>query len=132
HNRPATALSPRADLYDLLVGLSGLVRAHVRTTAAEAGLTPLQSRALRLLDVDNPVPMNELATLLRCDPSYVTGIVDRLEELGWVERRPSASDRRVKTLALTPLGLAHQAELGAKLRALPPAIAALSRTDPPD
>ena len=39
-----------------------------------------------------------------CDNSNVTGIVDRLEALGLVERRPAERDRRVKAVALTERG----------------------------
>ena len=41
--------------------------------------------------------MSALAGLLMCDNSNVTGIVDRLEALGLVERRPAEHDRRVKS-----------------------------------
>ena len=37
----------------------------------------------------------------QCDNSNVTGIADRLEAAGLVERRPAEHDRRVKTLVLT-------------------------------
>ncbi len=48
--------------------------------------------------------MRALANTLSCDASNVTGLVDRLEERGLVVRRPSAQDRRVKELQLTPAG----------------------------
>ena len=48
--------------------------------------------------------MSSLAGMLFCDASNVTGIVDRLEARGLIERRPAAQDRRVKLLALTPAG----------------------------
>ena len=56
------------------------------------------------LDTDVPLPMHELATRLRCDNSNVTGIVDRLEQRGLVERRPFDQDRRVKHIVLTAHG----------------------------
>ena len=40
-----------------------------------------------------------------CDNSNVTGIVDRLEAPGLVERRPAEHDRRVKTVAMTEKGV---------------------------
>src|SRR6266516_3771092 len=46
-----------------------------------------------------------LAEALACDASNVTGLIDRLESRGLVRRRPSADDRRVKSLELTPAGV---------------------------
>ena len=48
--------------------------------------------------------MSSLAGKLFCDDSNVTGIVDRLEARGLIERRPAEHDRRVKLLGLTPEG----------------------------
>lgn len=48
--------------------------------------------------------MGELAGVLHCDASYVTGITDRLEEQGLVERQVYANDRRIKRLVLTSKG----------------------------
>ncbi len=48
--------------------------------------------------------MNELAALLGCDNSNVTGLIDRLEGRGLVARQPSSEDRRVKHVVLTPAG----------------------------
>lgn len=50
------------------------------------------------------MPMRELAGRISCDPSQVTGIADRLEDLGLVERRPNPQDRRVKLLVVTDAG----------------------------
>jgi DNA-binding MarR family transcriptional regulator len=51
-----------------------------------------------------PVPMRDLACELRCDASNVTGIIDRLEQRGLVERRAAPTDRRVKSLVVTERG----------------------------
>ena len=48
--------------------------------------------------------MGALAEEWRCDASWVTGIVDGLEDRGYVQRQPHATDRRVKVVILTPLG----------------------------
>ena len=48
--------------------------------------------------------MSGLAELLFCDASNVTGIADRLEARGLIERRSAGGDRRVKVLALTSAG----------------------------
>jgi DNA-binding MarR family transcriptional regulator len=54
--------------------------------------------------------MRGLAQHLECDASNVTGLADRLEELGVVERVPGA-DRRVKLLRLTRRGATVRADL---------------------
>lgn len=67
-------------------------------------LSPAQWHVLHVIQPDEPLPMGRLAGTLGCDASNVTGLVDRLEARGLVERRPSAADRRVKALHLTPAG----------------------------
>ncbi|GGU45932.1 MarR family winged helix-turn-helix transcriptional regulator [Streptomyces coeruleorubidus] len=71
--------------------------------AAEHALTGAQARLLSLLCLE-PLPMRRLAQRLKCEPSNVTGIVDRLEARGLVERLPDPTDRRVKVAAATSEG----------------------------
>ncbi|MGW1780332.1 MarR family winged helix-turn-helix transcriptional regulator [Streptomyces sp. NPDC002143] len=71
--------------------------------AADHALTGAQARLLSLLSLE-PLPMRKLAKKLKCEPSNVTGIVDRLESRGLVERRPDPADRRVKLAAATDEG----------------------------
>lgn len=71
--------------------------------AAEHSLTGAQARVLGLLSIQ-PMPMRRIAQKLKCEPSNVTGIVDRLESRGLVERRPDPADRRVKLAAPTEQG----------------------------
>jgi DNA-binding MarR family transcriptional regulator len=89
----------------------------------ELGLSPMQAHALRFLE--RPVPMSELAETLWCDASNVTGIVDRLESRGLVERRASSGDRRVKLLCLTDEGEALRARVVERMEQPPPELAAL-------
>ena len=82
-----------------------LFRQHRRRfliAAAELDLHPAQAGAL--LQLDSPLPMTELAALLACDNSNVTGLIDRLEARGLVARQPSSQDRRVKHVVLTAAG----------------------------
>jgi DNA-binding MarR family transcriptional regulator len=81
----------------------------------EMGLTPGHMKALAILDPLEPKPMRAMADALACDASMVTWLVDRLEERGLVERRTSPTDRRVKTLVLTPLGIRTRERLAEAL-----------------
>jgi DNA-binding MarR family transcriptional regulator len=75
------------------------------TVALELDLSPKQLGMLAQLDPeDDGIPMGEVAHSLYCDASYVTDMVDRLEERGLIERRADPEDRRVRRLALTPAG----------------------------
>ncbi|HEX9994963.1 MAG TPA: MarR family transcriptional regulator [Acidimicrobiales bacterium] len=72
-----------------------------------AGLPhPGALKALMHLDEDRAPAMRWLAEQLRCDASYVTSLVDHLEDLELVERQVSPTDRRVKLVHLTPAGRA--------------------------
>ncbi|MFD9046377.1 MarR family winged helix-turn-helix transcriptional regulator [Streptomyces zaomyceticus] len=71
--------------------------------AAQHALTGAQARVLGLLSLE-PLPMRHIAQKLKCEPSNITGIVDRLEARGLVERRPDPADRRVKLAAPTEAG----------------------------
>jgi DNA-binding MarR family transcriptional regulator len=48
--------------------------------------------------------MRDLAAHFCVDASYITALVDDLEQAGLAERRPHGTDRRVKTVALTEKG----------------------------
>ncbi len=120
---------PAAEAWAQLVAMVFSQREHVMDAAAAEELTPGHAIALVNLDPDAPRPMGELATIIRCDASYLTGVVDRLEELGLVERQPSAEDRRVKVLVVTDKGRIAHARLKAAWLDPPPAILALSDSD---
>ena len=79
------------------------------------GLTPGHMKLMMQLEAGEGRPMGSLAQTFQCDASTMTWLVDRLEERGLVERRMLPSDRRVKTVALTPVGVKTKAELMEKL-----------------
>lgn len=105
------------------------VHAHFGTAVAELDLAPVQAKALHELNVEPPISMRELAERLKSDPSNVTGLIDRLEARGLVERRPDPNDRRIKGLALTAAGARLRERLLARLYSAPPAVAALPESD---
>src|SRR5947199_7514089 len=104
-------------------------RGRVGASLVELGLTFSQAHALRLLDPERPLPMSSLAERLFCDASNVTGIADRLEARGLVERRSAEGDRRVKALTLTGDGAELRDQVLQIMNEPPAAIAALSVAD---
>jgi DNA-binding MarR family transcriptional regulator len=73
--------------------------------------------------------MSALAGVLSCDASNVTGIVDRLEGRGLVERRGAEGDRRVKALATTRAGAALRRRLLERIARPPSVFDALPDSD---
>ena len=121
---------PASEAWGLLFELWSTHRPRLPQIAAEFDLAPRQAQLLlRMTERDGPLPMSRLACALRCDPSNVTGIVDRLEERGLIERHPDPSDRRVKMLALTPEGERVRERVRARLMEPPAEIASLSKGD---
>lgn len=79
--------------------------------AESNGITLMQALTLCLLEPDQPTPMSALSTFLTCDPSSVSGIVDRLVVKGFIVRKEGDQDRRVKNVTLTEKGLELRLEL---------------------
>jgi DNA-binding MarR family transcriptional regulator len=122
--KPATP--PASGAWPLLARLFFAQRASLPPLAAELQLSPAQCHVLHLIEPERPIPMGQLAETLACDASNVTGLVDRLESRGLVRRRPSAGDRRVKVLVLTPTGSRLRALLLDRMTAAPAALKRLS------
>jgi DNA-binding MarR family transcriptional regulator len=83
--------------------LAFLVHGLLEHRAAEQGLSVIQARLLGVLRDRTPT-MNELARLLGLDKSSVTGLVNRAERRGLVQRVPSSTDRRAILVVLTDAG----------------------------
>ncbi|KOV68145.1 MarR family transcriptional regulator [Streptomyces sp. AS58] len=91
------------EVVDLIGSVVALYHEEFEEAAGEHRLTGAQAKLLSLLSLE-PLPMRKLAHKLKCEPSNVTGIVDRLESRGLAERRPDPGDRRVKLAAATDEG----------------------------
>lgn len=112
-------------LYDLVM----TERARLPQIAAEFDVSPAQVHALRVLEPGTEVPMGRLARALGCDASNVTGIVDRLERRGLVERRARKQDRRVRVLVITGRGARLRERIMVRIAEPPAPIARLSEDD---
>jgi DNA-binding MarR family transcriptional regulator len=116
---------PAVEAWGLLWRLMQANKPRFMALAQELGLAPMQLHALRLIEPGVEVPMSSLAGKLFCDASNVTGIVDRLEARGLIERRPAEHDRRVKLLVLTSAGDRVRRIAESQMTEPPPEIAAL-------
>lgn len=93
----------KAQLMELLAHSVSTHYADFTVAAADTGLTSSQAKTLTVLR-RAPASMRSLANTLACDASNMTGIIDRLEKRDLVRREVSATDRRVKNVALTEVG----------------------------
>ena len=71
---------------------------------AAHGLTVAQFDVLATLGVRDGITQQELSELMLVTKGNVTGLIDRTEAVGWVERRPDPQDRRANRLFLTDRG----------------------------
>ena len=98
-----------SDLTFSLMEVHRQMRVILAAVARDAGVTAQQIELLCILERGQPTP-GELATLLGCDKTNITGMVARLAQRGLVDRRPDTRDRRIIHLQLTDQGrhFSHQ------------------------
>ena len=96
--------------FDLVMRQTG----WFRSASADCGLSPFQAKTLLHMDAKRPSTMSEVAQTAACEPSNLTGIIDKLEARGLVRRRPTTDDRRIKMVSLTPEGAALRGRLVAR------------------
>ena len=116
-----------ADAWRLMLECSMAQFGQASEILHRIGLTPGHMKLLMHLEEGEGRAMGSLAQSFRCDASTMTWLVDRLEERGLVERRLLPSDRRVKAVALTPLGVKTKTELSHRLYQPPEALLTLDR-----
>jgi DNA-binding MarR family transcriptional regulator len=82
------------------------LRNYLKQALAKEGIkiTPAQAGILALLLEKDGRTMTELSQALSIDNSTITGLVDRLENTGFLQRRPTAEDRRISMIYITPEG----------------------------
>ena len=94
----------------LLSHVSQLSRACMDGRVSCYGVTPVQAHVLLYLNCKGgQAPQNELTGLRHVKPSTMNGVLDRLEEKGFVRRSVSGSDARSRLITLTEKGAEQQA-----------------------
>jgi DNA-binding MarR family transcriptional regulator len=91
------------DLIDALVRTSFATMAVLNRIAAEHDLSLTQLRVLAILR-DRRVKMSELADYLGLDKSTISGLVDRAEKRGLLQRAPNPLDGRSIDVFLSAAG----------------------------
>jgi DNA-binding MarR family transcriptional regulator len=99
-----------------LIQLSRLVQAAFARVADRHDLTPMQARLLCVL-AESPRGMAELAREFGVEKAALTGLVDRAERRGLVERRAVPGDRRAVRVTLTRAGQRTGGEFHAEVTA---------------
>ena len=84
--------------------MNGEMQSRMRDACEAIGGPPSLVKTLFHLQPGEPAAMRDLADHFGCDASYVTELVDGLEEQGMARREPHTTDRRVKTVVLTDRG----------------------------
>jgi DNA-binding MarR family transcriptional regulator len=120
------AAASQQELVDALVMTSFTTMAVLNRIAAEHDLSLTQLRVLAILR-DRRVKMSELTNFLGLDKSTVSGLVDRAEKRGLLQRAPNPHDGRGVDVFLAPSGM-RLAERGVAQAAqsLSPMISALT------
>ena len=95
----------------------------------ETGLPLAPVRALLVLPLTGSLSMRQLARRLGCDNSYVTPLVDSLEQRGLAVRQPHPTDRRIKVIVLTPEGLKYAKQVQLADTTPPAAFSALTAAE---
>jgi DNA-binding MarR family transcriptional regulator len=75
-----------------------------RTQAAGFDLTPVQFAALDAIHAFPATDQARVAEVIAYDRATIGGVIDRLEQKGWVRRVVSERDRRARELSLTAKG----------------------------
>ena len=97
----------QADIADIMRSLRRIfkaIHAYSEDVLVEFGITGPQLWALRTLYTHGSISMSELSRNMYLHISTVSGVIDRLEQKGYVERKRKDSDRRVVHIGMTAAG----------------------------
>ena len=107
--QPAAGDGLDADVLPTLLGYN-IRRAQIvlwrdfARTVAEGEIRPGMFSALALIRANPGIAQVELSGELSIDKASMVGLIDRLEDAGWIVRTRSEEDRRRQGITITPLG----------------------------
>ena len=104
---PSDGLHPdgthEIEIYTLLRRINTVLETYHRSELLGQDLTVPQFTFLSYVPSQG-ISLSEMSLLMLCDNSNLTGIVERLLQKGYIQRKPDVNDRRVSLICLTPLG----------------------------
>ena len=85
----------------LVSDIARLINVEYNNIMKPIGLTSPQFRMIMQLQREDGVTQSRLANILAVGKVSISGLIDRLEQSGWIERRPEPNDRRSNLIFLT-------------------------------
>lgn len=93
-----------ADGVTRLRGVIGRLARQLNASSTAEGLTPSQASVLGLVVFRGPISLSELADLEGLNPTMLSRVVGRLQELELIRRIPDPADLRSASVTSTPAG----------------------------
>lgn len=88
----------------LVSDIARLIGVEYNRIMKPMGLTTPQFRMIMQLQRQDGVTQSSLANILAVGKVSTSGLIDRLEQSGWIERRADPNDRRSNLIYLTDKG----------------------------
>jgi DNA-binding MarR family transcriptional regulator len=95
-------IDPDNSIGFLIHDVGRLMRRNFDQRVQPLGLTQAQWRALVHISRHEGCRQATLSEILDIKPITLTRLLDRMQDAGWVERRPDMNDRRAVNIYITP------------------------------
>jgi len=104
-DRPAASDEPTDRIIADYRATMGRMKCAMSERLVRLGISMAQLNIMYTLQRDGEMPMSRLADVLNVSLSNATGLIDRMEERGFIERTRVPEDRRVVLVRVTPTGI---------------------------
>ncbi|MGO8828668.1 MAG: homoprotocatechuate degradation operon regulator HpaR [Steroidobacteraceae bacterium] len=116
--RPKSTPLQRRNLPLLMLQARERVIGHFRPVLNAHGITEQQWRVVRVLLDAGALEPREIGELCRLSSPSLAGVLSRMEELGFVDRKRVAHDQRRVRVSLTPRSRALAARMAPQIEAV--------------
>jgi homoprotocatechuate degradation regulator HpaR len=115
--RKTSELTPlrRRNLPLLMLQAREQVIAHFRPVLNANGITEQQWRIVRVLLDTGPLEPNQIGERCRLSSPSLAGVLSRMAEIGWVDRKRLPDDQRRVQVSLTPQSRALAARMAPRI-----------------